>query len=129
MANAAADEWKRKIFEMIANRDEAVNQRNELNLRIPKMNADIKSAVDGYYALTGEKLFPDKPMHTPVLDLVEKLLEKHHKLHLSEIMRLLEEEFQTTARPQTVSSGLTRFHNQNKRFRRVGKNTYELLKR
>jgi hypothetical protein len=56
------------------------------------------------------------------------MLREHDKLHVDQMVDMLESEFQITAPKQSIASGLIRFHNQKKRFKRVGRNTFSLRK-
>ncbi len=62
-------------------------------------------------------------------DLLEEILRGSEKpMHIKELTWWLKLNYQMpTIATQTVSGALTRYANQGKRFKRVGKNTFTLL--
>lgn len=125
--STAADELEKTIRNLQQTQADLIEKRNKLNAEISKNDRNIKTLNESYKIITGKSLIVERS-NNGVLDYAEELLKTHKKLHVKEIIGLLESEYKISARFQTVSSGLTRFHNQGKRFERVGKNTYTLRK-
>lgn len=119
--NKAAEEVKRAILDKIS-------ERNDLKKRIYGLNDEIAKLNETYKILSGEYLLKETKRERPVLDYIEDLLRKHKKLHVDEMVSLLESEFGIVTPKQSIVSGLVRFNNQKKRFERVAKNTFTLRK-
>jgi predicted nuclease with TOPRIM domain len=121
MPGNAAEELKKTILDRIA-------ERNKLKKSISGLDAEIKELNKSYKILSGESLLEETKRRRPALDYAEDLLKEHGRLHVDEVVALLESEFGIVAPKQSISSGLIRFHNQGKRFERVAKNTFALRK-
>ena len=119
MSQSAADEIKKIILEKMAERD-------ELKKRISGLDSEVHKLNDTYRIITGDYLLK-KSDKKPVLDYVEEILKKYERLHLSDILRILDSSYNIQPPSQSVSSGLIRFHNQGKRFQRVAPGTFALL--
>ncbi len=120
MAQSGADAVKEAILRKI-------NERDELKKKLSKLDFDINRLKDSYKILTGAEL-AGVTRRKPILDYVEDMLREHDKLHVDQMVDMLESEFQITAPKQSIASGLIRFHNQKKRFERVERNTFSLRK-
>lgn len=120
LMNNTARDLKRIILEKIETRKKKKNELFELDQEITGLN-------EGYKALTGFSL-TGQAKNKSVLDYAEEILRERYPkaMHVDELLKALEEKG-INARKQSVSSGLIRFHNQQKRFVRVGKNTFTLL--
>lgn len=106
---------------------EKTGERDELKKRIIKLDSEILNLSKSHKNLTGEELIK-RERTKPVLDYVEDMLKEHGELHVDTIIAALRDAG-IQAPKQSVAAGLIRYHNQEKRFKRVAPNTFALRKK
>jgi len=116
----AANEIKKLFLEKIS-------ERKIFKAKVTELDSEIRKIVKSYKELTGEDLIK-KDRNRPVLDYVEDILKKHGDLHINSILEALRDAGHHVPK-QSVAAGLIRYHNQEKRFKRVGPNTFALRKK
>lgn len=98
-------------------------EEKELKTSLSKVQSKIKSLSETRALLQGNE-FTQKS----IPDLLEEILSKQGAKHVDDLVMILKTEYQLDSAKQTVSGALIRYANQGKKFERVGKNTFDLLK-
>lgn len=123
MVNEEAFETKR-IDELLA--QEKITEK-DLLAKLNESRERTKSLLHTRMMLTGIEAqdFSEKP----IADLLEAIFRKYGKQHVDFAKILIESEFGRQIEKQTISGTLIRNANQKIKFKRVGKNTFDLIDR
>jgi hypothetical protein len=102
-------------------------QANVLRLRaeLAQEEADLKSMLRTRELVSDGNAPPTQPARMSIPDAIESVLRVTGECHVDDLLERLREMHIHTNK-QSITSALTRYHNRQKRFRRVGKNRYAL---
>lgn len=95
---------------------------------LKKLNASYdrkKELLTERLKLTGKDLDDYSDLAIP--DLLEMIFQKFGKQHITQAAALLKTEFGRSADTQTISGALFRYAKKGERFKKVGKNTFNLI--
>jgi hypothetical protein len=106
----------------------AVKQSAHWGKEEKRLDKEFAALYQSYQIVGGEP-FLDIPEQKPIADLVEAVLREYGKQHVDEIQAILAvPPFNRQVDKQSIVGTIVRYLAQNKRFVRVGKNTFDLLK-
>lgn len=109
-------------------KQEVVEGLFQLNKKSKQLDDEFAS-LNQSYLISGGEPFPDVFEQKPIADMVEEVLRKYGKLHVDSIaVKLAEPPYERVVDKQSVVGTLVRYISQKKRFVRVGKNTFDVLK-
>lgn len=100
--------------------------RQDLQKELDASKERTKSLLHTKLMLSGNL---DDYSNKSIPDLLELIFRKYGKQHVDQAKGLLESEFGRQADKQTISGALIRYANSNKRFTRVGKNIFDVIKK
>lgn len=97
-----------------------INERKKLDEEFAALNQS--------YRIVGGEPFVDVSEQKPIADMTEEILRKYGKLHVDDVVaKLAEPPYERMVDKQSVVGTLVRYISQKKRFKRVGKNIFDVL--
>lgn len=95
-----------------------------LTTELAKSRERMKTLLQMKFQATGHE---PEISERSIPDLLEAIFRKYGAQHISKAALLIESEFGKSVATQTISGALVRYVNRGKRFKKAGKNTFDVI--